>query len=117
MDAGARASMLPSGEEPASAGSLLAAPHCCLGGTLRGFVLLGGGISPMAAERGKRKLGCSDTGLERDARLSPGALRAIRVLPQGCASCGGRLFPPPWVAASVHRRRSEEHTSELQSLR
>ena len=36
--------------------------------------------------------------------LSPGALRAIRVLPQGCASCGGRLFPPPWVAASVHRR-------------
>src|SRR5664280_2265279 len=69
MDAGARASMLPSGEEPASAGSLLAAPHCCLGGTLRGFVLLGGCISPMAAERGKRKLGCSDTGLERDARF------------------------------------------------
>ena len=61
--------MLSSGEEPVSVGSLLAVPHCCLGGALRGFVLLGGGISPMAAERGKRRLGCSDTGLERDARF------------------------------------------------
>jgi hypothetical protein len=68
MDAGARVTMLPSGEEPASAGSLLATPHCCLGGALRGFMQLGGGMSPMAAERGKRRLACSDTGT-RDARF------------------------------------------------